>query len=138
MNPVTGQFLGPNTAVFVGTLVPNSGDPRNALREAINRVVEELRGSPRSVTYATVLGYSLGPIIVEKRLHEIPSLPVIAAALALNAAIYAPFAWAARPTESAGQVAQEFRDPLHRSARVAPRADDEVERLPDLRRHDPG
>jgi Carboxypeptidase regulatory-like domain len=31
MNPVTGQFLGPNTAVFVGTLVPNSGDPRNAL-----------------------------------------------------------------------------------------------------------
>ena len=48
----------------------------------------------------TVLGYSLGPIIVEKRLHEIPSLPVIAAALALNAVIYAPFAWAARPTES--------------------------------------
>ena len=31
MNPVTGQFLGPNTAVFVGTLVPNSGNPRNAL-----------------------------------------------------------------------------------------------------------
>jgi hypothetical protein len=31
MNPLTGQFLGPNTAVFVGTLVPNSGDPRNAL-----------------------------------------------------------------------------------------------------------
>ena len=31
MNPLTGQFLGPNTAVFVGTLVPNSGNPRNAL-----------------------------------------------------------------------------------------------------------
>ena len=48
----------------------------------------------------TVLGYSLGPIIVEKRLHEIPSLPVIAASLAINTVIYAPFAWAARPTES--------------------------------------
>jgi drug/metabolite transporter (DMT)-like permease len=48
----------------------------------------------------TVLGYSLGPIIVVKRLHGIPSLPVIAAALALNTVIYAPFAWAARPTES--------------------------------------
>lgn len=47
----------------------------------------------------TVLGYSLGPIIVEKRLHDIPSLPVIAAALALNTVIYAPIAWLTRPTE---------------------------------------
>lgn len=31
MNPLTGEFLGPNTAVLVGTLVPNSGNPRNAL-----------------------------------------------------------------------------------------------------------
>jgi drug/metabolite transporter (DMT)-like permease len=46
----------------------------------------------------TVLGYSLGPIIIEKRLHEIPSLPVIAAALAINTVIYAPLAWIARPT----------------------------------------
>ena len=35
-----------------------------------------------------------------------------------------------------GKVAQEPRDRLHGGARVAPRADDEVERLPDLRRHD--
>ena len=46
----------------------------------------------------TVLGYSLGPIIVEKRLHDIPSLPVIAAALAINTVIYAPIAWLTRPT----------------------------------------
>ena len=46
----------------------------------------------------TVLGYSLGPIIVEKRLHDVPSLPVIAAALAVNTVIYAPFGWLARPT----------------------------------------
>jgi len=31
MNPLTGAFLGPNTAVLVGTLVPNTGNPRNAL-----------------------------------------------------------------------------------------------------------
>jgi drug/metabolite transporter (DMT)-like permease len=46
----------------------------------------------------TVLGYSLGPIIIEKRLHDVPSLPVIAAALAVNAVIYAPFGWIHRPT----------------------------------------
>lgn len=38
----------------------------------------------------TVLGYSLGPIIIEKRLKGIPSLPVIAAALAINTVIYLP------------------------------------------------
>jgi drug/metabolite transporter (DMT)-like permease len=48
----------------------------------------------------TVLGYSLGPIIVEKRLHGIPSLPVIAVALAINTVIYAPIAWLTRPTET--------------------------------------
>lgn len=47
----------------------------------------------------TVLGYSLGPIIVEKRLHEVPSLPVIGASLAINSVIYVPFAWASRPTQ---------------------------------------
>ena len=46
----------------------------------------------------TVLGYSLGPIIVEKRLHDVPSLPVIAAALGINTIIYAPIAWVTRPT----------------------------------------
>jgi len=46
----------------------------------------------------TVIGYSLGPIIVEKRLKEVPSLPVIAAALAVNTVIYAPAAWLSRPT----------------------------------------
>lgn len=45
----------------------------------------------------TVLGYSFGPIIIEKRLAGVPSLPVIGAALAINAVIYAPFAWVDRP-----------------------------------------
>lgn len=30
-NPLTGQLLGPNTAVAIGTLVPNSGDTMNGL-----------------------------------------------------------------------------------------------------------
>ena len=38
----------------------------------------------------TVLGYSLGPIIIEKRLSGVPNLPVIAAALAINTVIYLP------------------------------------------------
>lgn len=45
----------------------------------------------------TVLGYSLGPIIVEKRLHGIPSLPVIAAALVINTVIYLPLGIIAWP-----------------------------------------
>jgi drug/metabolite transporter (DMT)-like permease len=48
----------------------------------------------------TVLGYSLGPIIIEKRLRDVPSLPVIAASLAVNTLIYAPFSWFARPGET--------------------------------------
>ena len=46
----------------------------------------------------TVLGYSLGPIIVDRRLQGVPSLAVIAVSLSINAAIYAPFAWVTRPT----------------------------------------
>ena len=45
----------------------------------------------------TVLGYALGPVIIEKRLQRVPSLPVIAASLAINAVLYAPLAWFTRP-----------------------------------------
>jgi hypothetical protein len=31
MNPLTGAFLGPNTALAIGTLVPDSGNPTNGL-----------------------------------------------------------------------------------------------------------
>jgi len=44
-----------------------------------------------------VLGYAFGPIIVDTRLSQAPSLAVIAVALTLNAIGYAPFAWATRP-----------------------------------------
>jgi drug/metabolite transporter (DMT)-like permease len=46
----------------------------------------------------TVVGYSVGPIIVDRRLKAVPSLPVIAVSLSINAVIYAPFAWVTRPT----------------------------------------
>lgn len=47
----------------------------------------------------TVIGYAVGPIIVDKRLSEVPALAVIAASLGINTVIYAPFAWLTRPTE---------------------------------------
>lgn len=47
----------------------------------------------------TVIGYSVGPIIVDRRLQGVPSLAVIAVSLSINAVIYAPFAWFTRPTE---------------------------------------
>lgn len=47
----------------------------------------------------TVIGYSVGPIIVDRRLQGVPSLAVIAVSLTINAVIYAPFAWFTRPTE---------------------------------------
>ena len=47
----------------------------------------------------TVIGYSVGPIIVDRRQQGVPSLAVIAVSLSINAVIYAPFAWFTRPTE---------------------------------------
>jgi hypothetical protein len=34
MNPLTGEFLGPNTTLAIGTIVPNSGDSTNGLVQA--------------------------------------------------------------------------------------------------------
>ena len=34
MNPLTGQFLGPNTTLAIGTIVPNSGNQTNGLVQA--------------------------------------------------------------------------------------------------------
>ena len=34
MNPLTGQFLGPNSALAIGTIVPNSGNLTNGLIQA--------------------------------------------------------------------------------------------------------
>ena len=46
----------------------------------------------------TVIGYSIGPIIIDRRLSQIPSLPVVTAAVTINAILYLPFAWLTRPT----------------------------------------
>ena len=53
----------------------------------------------------TVLGYSLGPIIVDRKLSSAPSVAVIAASLTINALIYAPFAWLTWPTEPVPAIA---------------------------------
>lgn len=46
-----------------------------------------------------VLGYALGPIIVDRKLGELPSLAVIAAAMAVNTILFAPIAVLTWPTE---------------------------------------
>lgn len=48
----------------------------------------------------TVLGYAIGPFIVDGPLKGVPSLGVIAVAMTINAVIYAPFAVATWPTTS--------------------------------------
>ncbi len=47
----------------------------------------------------TVLGYAIGPIVIAKYLRDLPSLPVIFAALVINAVIFAPVAWARWPSQ---------------------------------------
>jgi drug/metabolite transporter (DMT)-like permease len=54
----------------------------------------------------TALGYAIGPIIVDRKLSDAPSLGVVTASLIIAAALYAPFApwfWPSQP--SAGAVA---------------------------------
>lgn len=46
----------------------------------------------------TIVGYSLGPIIVATKLSRAPALSVITMALVVNTLMYAPFAWVTRPT----------------------------------------
>jgi hypothetical protein len=40
VNPLTGQLLGPNTALAVGTLVPNSGQVRNGLFQSGKEIAD--------------------------------------------------------------------------------------------------
>ena len=42
-NPLTGQFLGPNSTLAIGTLVPNTGNPTNGLiRQGAGHLGHEL------------------------------------------------------------------------------------------------
>lgn len=44
-----------------------------------------------------VIGYSIGPMIVDRRLSDVPALGVVAVSLALTAVVYLPLALAAIP-----------------------------------------
>jgi len=52
-----------------------------------------------AVLLVTVVGYSCGPIMIDKKLNNVPGLAVISAALAINAIVYAPFAALTWPRE---------------------------------------
>ena len=62
----------------------------------------DVRGDLLSVAAVgvTATGYAIGPILVSTRLAGLPSIGVTAVALALNAVVYAPFAWWSRPTHA--------------------------------------
>jgi drug/metabolite transporter (DMT)-like permease len=48
----------------------------------------------------TALGYATGPIIIDRRLKDVPPLGVVAASLLLAALLYAPFAWMQWPAQA--------------------------------------
>lgn len=52
----------------------------------------------------TVVGYALGPIIVARKLTEVPALAAISMAVLINAIIYAPFAVFTWPTSSVSAI----------------------------------
>lgn len=52
----------------------------------------------------TVVGYALGPIIVARKLTEVPALAAIAMAVLINSIIYAPFAYFTWPTSSVSAI----------------------------------
>ena len=57
-----------------------------------------------AAVFFTAVGYSIGPIIIDRKLAGVPALGVIAASLALATAFYAPFVpflWPAQPTAGA-------------------------------------
>lgn len=41
MNPITGVFMGPNSSIAIGTIVPNTGDALNGLRQQGQGIVRE-------------------------------------------------------------------------------------------------
>jgi hypothetical protein len=55
LNPVTGQLLGPNTAVAIGTLVPGTGSPTNGLFQGGNGIVNTTYTYP-GLTFAPRFG----------------------------------------------------------------------------------
>jgi drug/metabolite transporter (DMT)-like permease len=48
----------------------------------------------------TILGYAIGPIIVARKLSDVPAMAVIAMALLINTVIYTPFAVMNWPTQT--------------------------------------
>ncbi|HXQ44871.1 MAG TPA: DMT family transporter [Acidimicrobiales bacterium] len=50
------------------------------------------------------VGYSLGPLIISRRLSDLPPLGVVSASVALTAVVYAPAALTHRPTHTSLEV----------------------------------
>jgi drug/metabolite transporter (DMT)-like permease len=53
---------------------------------------------------AVVIGYAVAPVIMSRRLADLPSIPVVSASLLICAAGYLPYAIARTPTHVAGEA----------------------------------
>ena len=50
------------------------------------------------------LGYAIGPLLISRRLHDVPPLGVVTASLAITAAVYAPWGIAVLPSSLSAQT----------------------------------
>lgn len=50
------------------------------------------------------VGYAAGPLVLARRLSQLPSLGVVAMSLTITAVVYAPFAATSHPDHASGQV----------------------------------
>lgn len=67
----------------------------------------DLRGDALSLAQVAVvvIGYAIGPVIVARKLSQVPATAVIAVSLGLTALVYAPFAVASWPAHQPGIAA---------------------------------
>jgi len=52
----------------------------------------------------TAIGYALGPLVISRRLHGVPDLGVVSAAIVLTSLLYAPWGIASLPSHISGET----------------------------------
>ncbi len=54
--------------------------------------------------FFVAIGYAVGPLVLSRRLSDLPSMAVVAMSLVITAAVYAPFALTSHPGHISGEV----------------------------------
>ena len=76
LNPVTGQLLGPNSSVAIGTLVPGSGSPTNGIFTAADGIANTTYTFNDVIADGNRLYAVAGPYLFTTSLTD-PAAPVI-------------------------------------------------------------